>query len=290
MPDAPNTPPSAPPVTTNEPAKFAGKYETDEAAFKGVNEIRRSIGLKEFAADKPLYGENGHFPSKGFAESQYKEYEQVYHAGRAKPAAAPDSLSLKPDAAPDDDNEAPEAVLARANIKPEDAAAALAKGSLTDEQIAAIRKAKPAYAKLGKETINILAQGHYAKVQAEAARRGEFFAQADAIVGGRAQHEALREWAKTNIAAELADWNETVEAKPSLYPAMMRDLQARHAAAIGAGKAAPLISGSSNAVPSSLPTNRAEFLALMKRVNSGDQAALQTLARMPDAAIAGFNN
>lgn len=288
----PSAPPATPPAGTDPPPtpKFAGKYATDADAHKGVSEIRKQVGLEELPTDKPLYGENGHFRDRAHAETQYKEYERIYHATRSKPAAAPDSLSLKPDAAPEEDNEAPESVLARANIKPEDAAAAIAKGSLTDEQIAAIRKAKPSYAKLGKDTINMLAQGHYAKVQAEAAKRGEAYAAVSQALGGEDKHTALREWAKQNVPQPIRDeWSAIVEKNPGMYQSMMNDVAARHAEAIRSAKSAPLANGTNNAGPAGIPTSRAEFTSLMNKAGNGDVDAARVISRMTTEQMNAFN-
>lgn len=288
MPD-PVLNPTAPPTptsTTPPPEKFAGKYADDAAAFKGVNEIRKQIGLGELSADKPLYGEGGHFRDRADAESRYKEHETVFHATR-KPAAAPTDLGIKADDKPAED-EPPETVLEKAGITPADAAKALANGALTPEQIAKIRQTTPSYKNLSDAKINLIAKGHYADEQAKAAKRSEFYTKGTQVAGDEAKHTAIREWAKANLSSdELADWADTVKAKPQLYPAMIRELGARYASAIGAGATAPIVNGT-NGGSTGMPSSRKEFGDLMKRVNSGDPQATVTLARMSEQQINSF--
>lgn len=280
MPDPVVNPPAPPNPSVSPPdTRFAGKYADDAAALRGVNEIRKQIGLEELAADKPLYGEGGHFRDRSEAEGRYKEHEKVFHATR-RPAAAPSDLGIKADDKTVIEDEPPETVLEKAGITPEDAAKALANGALTPEQIAKIRQTTPSYKNLSDAKINLIAKGHYADEQARASKRAEFYAKGTAIVGSEEAHNAVREWAKANLSAdELKDWADTVKAKPGMYPAMIRDIHARYQEAIGAGKTKPLVHGSANA-PGGIPTNRAEFAALQKRINSGDVSAHAVLARM----------
>lgn len=286
MPD-PVLNPTAPPVTPSAtPEKFAGKYTDDAAAFKGVNEIRKQIGLGELSADKPLYGENGHFRDRAEAESRYKEHETVFHATR-KPTAAPSDLGIKADDKIED--EAPATVLERAGITPADAVKAIEAGALTPEQIAKIRQTTPSYKNLSDAKINLIAKGHYAEEQARGAERAKYFAKGTEIVGDEAKHNALREWAKANIPAdELARFSKVAATDPALYPMIVRELNARYTASIGAAGTKPIVQGTNNGA-SSMPTNRKEFGDLMKKVNSGDPAANATLARMTDQQIAAFN-
>lgn len=289
-------PSSTPPTTPNTPAapspdaaKFAGKYADDAAALKGINEIRKQVGLEEFAADKPLYGQNGHFADRTAAERAYKDFEKVYHATR-KPATAPvQDLGIKNDPAPEVD-ETPDVVMQKAGISREDAAKALESGSLTAEQIAKIRSAVPKYKYLSDANINLIAKGHYAEIKQNEAKIASAYNEVSTALGGEEKHKALREWAKTNIDPAIREkWSAIVAKNPDMYQSMMNDVAARHAAAIGAGKAAPLINNTGGNGPVGLPSTRAEFQALYEKASNGDVNAVRVLARMSLEQINSFN-
>lgn len=285
MPDPVTPNPSSPPA----PERFAGKYADDAAAFRGVNEIRKAIGLDELPADKPLYGENGHFKDRASAEGQYKEHERIYHATRPpKPNAANADLSIKPEEKPTADV-APEMVMQKAGLSTDDVDKAIRAGGLTPEQIKAIRAAEPSYRNLTDQNIQLIAKGRHAEIMADQARRLEIKTKAYDVVGGQQQHDAIVAWAKANVPAdELAQLNTAIQQHPTLYGAVVRDFAARYNEAIKAGKVKPLATGTVTAA-AGVPSNRQEFAELMNKVNRGDRDATVTLARMTDSQIAAFN-
>lgn len=284
----PSAPPSAPPAGT-DPPKFAGKYADDAAAFKGVSEIRKQVGLEELSADKPLYGENGHFRDRQHAEGQYKDYERIYHATRSKPAAPVTDLGIKPDAVPEAD-EPPDTVLERAGITREDAAKALEAGALTADQIAKIRQTTPSYKNLSDAKIQLIAKGHYAEIRQAESKRGEVYTAVSQALGSEEKHVAIRDWAKQNVDATIRDrWSEIVAKDPTMYPSMMNDMAARYNSKIGAGNSAPLVNGTNNAGSAGVPTSRAEFAALMNKFGNGDVEAARIVSRMTDAQMNAFN-
>jgi hypothetical protein len=290
-PNAPNpsAPPANPPAVGDTP-KFAGKYADDAAALKGVSEIRKQVGLEELAADKPLYGENGHFRDRAHAESQYKEYERIYHATRKPPANTPaPNLSIKNDPAPEADDP-PDVVMQKAGITREEAAKALESGSLTAEQIAKIRAAVPTYKNLSDAKINLIAKGHYAEIKQAESRIAAAYSEVSAAIGGEEKHVALRDWAKVNMDAAVREkWSKIVESDPTMYSSMMNDVAARHAAAIGSGKTQPLINPSGAGTGGiGIPSNRAEFQALSEKASNGNVDAARVLSRMSLDQINAF--
>lgn len=265
--------------------KFAGKYADDAAALKGVNEIRKQIGLDEFQADKPLYGDQGYFKTREDAERSYKEYERVYHATRKNNQPPPTSLDIKPDPIED---LSPKAIIEKSGLKAEELESSIKAGGLTADQIKALRAADPSLKNKSDAMIQTLAKGYYYDIQAEQQRRAEAFNAADQIVGGRQQHEAIRDWAKNNIPKnELDDWMDVISKKPSMYPSMIREFDYRYRASIGSNNSGNTVQRTTSS-GSGVPTNAAEFNALMDRVTRGDGEAMRILNSMDVKTIASF--
>lgn len=281
MPDAPPTNQD----TGTQQAAFAGKYADNTAAINGFNELRKQIGLEELDASKPLYGEGGHFPTRELAESIYKDSERVFHKTRQN-KNAPASLGIdtsKPENEPD-----PQTVLEKSGLKVEEVEKAIKSGGLTDEQIKAIRAAEPTYKNKSDALIQTIAKGHFFDYQQKQLLKNKVLDEANEIVGGEQQHQALRDWAKANVPeSEIKEWNKIIESSPHMYTAMIRDFDWRYRKSINAGGAATLAKGGSvNASP--VPQTMQEFQDLMRRVNNGDHEAQRILMSIPQESFAKF--
>lgn len=252
------TPPAA-------PQKFAGKYETPDALSAGYREIRGKLGLKEIAADKPLFGKDGLFADVTALERGYEDLETMIGRSAAPPATKTetpkpgDGLQLtKPEATV-------EAILTSAGLKGEDLGAQWQKaGYLTPEQYKALAdKGYP------KATVDSYMQGQAAIAQNADAANASIRQEATRLAGGEQQLESLIAWADAALSdAEHADLNARLK-NPKLAGGAIRQMMHAHAEAVGAGKTAPLISGSAAAPSASGFTTLKDLNAARDRVRAG---------------------
>lgn len=280
-PVSPSTPPASAPPATPAP-KLAGKYDTPDALEKGIREIRTKTGFEPLPDSLKLIGEGGLYADAAAAEREYKRMESLL--GGPKPAAKPAELSITPNqvAEPEGDLDIP-AMVTKAGLKMEDLESQFTeKGDLTEEQYAAIRKARPG---LTKGDIKAIAEGMAAKAALRTQAMEKVVGEAQSLAGGEQQLAMLRTWAAQNIAPErLAKFNAQVKADPTFYPEMVRIIAAEHSAAVGAGKAQPLIAGvAGNAMTT--PPSPAEYKELEKRALAGDKAAQARILAMPSVRL-----
>lgn len=261
----------------SEPIKFAGKFNDADALASGINHLRTRIGAEPLAK---VIGEDGTYKDAGDAERAYKELERL--AGSIR----------KPDNKPVDPLKIGEPVSEEADITKIISTAGLnqtdlektwmEKGDLTDEQYDAIKKAKPS---LTKGDIKLIAQGMAAQATIKNQTVQTAILEAEGVVGGKEQLQNLLSQAVNFVTdkAELEDFNRRL-ADPKLAVGAVRDLAARHATEIGAGRSAPLIRGSTPSGPA-VPKSAAEFHQIVKRASYGDAQARAILMATPQSVI-----
>ncbi len=274
------TPPAGtPPAGTAPPApstKLAGKYETPEALEQGLREIRGAMGLEPVPDDAKLIGTLYKDPEA--AARDYTRMQRMMSQGKHKAAEEPLQIETSTNGGQDDaDYDVPD-LIKKAGL---DMAAVekqyVETGDLTPEQYAAIRKANPG---LSKAAIKAIADGQAAKAQLRQQAQQAVLVEAAQIAGGEEQLGNLRQWAAVNIPPErLARLNKQVVADPAFYPEMMRLIKAEHAEAVGAGRAAPLVSGS-NPTITSKPLTGDEWRRVRDAAIGGDQAAIARIKAM----------
>ena len=258
----------APEEQTGE-TKIAGKY-ADQAEFeKGFREARKTLGLAELPADRPLIGEGGIFETVQAAEANYADFDKLINSRQpAKPAAAdPADLAIvKPE---ETGEETIEQVLAATGLDGEQLAQQFQEhGKLTADQYAALKKRGYSAA-----LVDMTMRGLQAEAQAVMDRSTAAVTQAQQIAGGETQEQPLREWAAYNMdPAWLADWNQQEATNPGRYPDMMALIKQKHTEAVGASKAKPLVTGAVPAGGASGYTSSQELQTAVKaaKTNHGD--------------------
>lgn len=276
----PEVDPNAP--TNEEPKKLAGKFDTPADLEKGYRELSRKLGSD--LGDAPLVGEGGLFVNHEALEKVYKHSESVL--GRMstspKPDNPPDPSDLRINKGDNEFLDVPD-VLQRAGLQAKDLEEQWEKnGKLTEDQYAAFRKVNPA---LSRAVVNHIAEGMAAKAVFRQQQTAEAIREAQEIVGGEAELATLREWAATNIPKDrLARLNAQLDADVRFYGDYIRLIHAEYAKATGSSGTSPILNGTT-APTGKLPTNLAEFGALMRRVNRSDADALATLAKIPQETI-----
>lgn len=280
--------------TQNQPAgggtptpKYAGKFADEAALATGINNIRTRLGAEPLAN---VLGEGGTYKTPAEAEIEYKALERL--AGSIKPAAKPDGKPTEPlkiatEAPAEADQDVP-AILTKAGLNQADLETTWQeKGDLTPEQYDAIRKARPS---LTKGDIKLIAQGMAATAIVRNQSVEASIAESQKVVGGKEQLDNLLASAKSFVtdAAELADFNRRLS-DPKLAVGAVRDLAARHAAEVGAGRSQPLLRGGTPAGPA-IPKSSAEFTKLVDRASRGDAAALAVINATPQSTIDGWRS
>lgn len=277
-PTAPPTPPTPPAPPTPPPVKFAGKYDTPEALEKGIREIRTKTGFEPLPDSLKLIGDGGLYADAAAAEREYKRMESLI--GAAKPTKTAD-LSIETPT-PDAEFDVP-TLVNKAGLRLDELQAQFStSGDLTQDQYAAIRKVRPG---LTNGDIKAMARGMVAEAALRAQAMEKVVTEAQQIAGGEQQLTLLRAWAAQNITPErLQRLNSQVKADPAFYPDMVRLLTAEHSAAVGAGKAQPLIGGTA-ANGAVAPPSPAEYKDLERRAMSGDKSAIARIMAMPPAKL-----
>lgn len=277
---------------------FAEKFKTPEALEAGVREIRKKLELE--TPDGPLFGKEGKLAPDVLAlERQYKDHEKMLgKLGAAKPKTEtetkPGAEGLKIETAKTETTSETQTAVDQdldgfvKGLGLETKALGetwLKDGKLTEEQYAKFQ-AKG----LSKQVVDTHMRGQMAIAQQTQTVIVNAKAEGMKIAGGEAQLQTLLTWAgnKENIPeAELARLNAQIEADPSNYPLVVELLSARHARAVGAGKAKPLMTGSGNSGGSSgAATSKQEFIKLVRAASKGDEAALARVNATPEAQVA----
>lgn len=263
MPEAPAAPPPAAPVTppadppapaspqppawmndVPEKLRRATPEETIAEVIKSRNELERTLG------------------SRGQPQAP-------------TPPSAPESGLSIPEPSADDDLPT---VLQKSGIDIAKIEKQLADGGkieLTEEQRAALRRAKPG---LTNKDIDTFTAGLVAQWQLRQAKQAQWKQEAAAIAGGEDKLKFLLENAPGFVpAAELEGVREMVR-DPVLFRQGIRLLNLYHAEHTKSGGSVPLITGSGGTADNGFPKNDAERVALIDRAAAGDADAQRILA------------
>lgn len=271
-------------VQSTPTPKFAGKFTDESALATGINALRDKLGYEPLA--KPI-GEDGTFKTPEEAVTEYKALERLQGAKKkavVAPTTPADPLKIGETPAGEVDADVP-TILTKAGLQQADLEKQWTeKGDLSPEQYDAIRKARPS---LTKADIKLIAQGMAATAAVKNQAMHTAVSEAANVVGGTTQLENLIKSAATLVTpAEKEDFNRRL-ANPALMAGAVRDLAARHAQAVGAGQAQPLVAGGTPTGPS-LPKSATEWSKLVERAAGGDQAAYSMLMATPQEHIDGW--
>lgn len=279
-PPPPGSPPPPPPIVpppNSGAVLFAGKYKSPEDLEQGFREIHKPLGLDEIPGDRKLVGQGGMYTDHSALESAYKTFEKLLSTRAVtSPPPPPPGEGLKIGGGEDANLDVPD-LITKAGLKAEDLEKQWTeKNDLTDEQYAAIRKARPS---LTKGDIKAIAEGMAAKAALAAQTQQAIRADAVQVAGGEKELNGLLAWAKTGFnAAEQADLNRRL-GDPNLYKGALQQIAAAHRAALGAGNAQPLVGGTP---ASGSPVNTAsDIFELTKRAEAGDTSAQAALKGIP---------
>lgn len=266
---------------------FAGKYKSPEELEKGFREIRKTnsdkFGIEPLSEAAVLTGDKGVFKDHAALEAAYKAQERLAGMGtrEAKSEPKPDAKSVpnQPEIKiesrsgntdpPDSDEDVP-TLVSKAGLKMDDLEKQfIEKGDLTDEQYAAIRKARPS---LSKSDIKFIANGMVAQAKLGQQIKSQTYQEAVKTAGGETQLKTLlhEDTLKQFYSPEeIADLSRRVT-NPALAIGAIKDIMARHSAHVGSG--GNVIKGDS--IPSSGPaTSREEYVKLCNLAARGDASA-----------------
>jgi len=181
----------------------------------------------------------------------YTALEQKQSAANAT-AQGPDALALPRDE-PIDDNASVDEIVRAAGLEPNDVGRQfMEKGNLTAAQYKAF-KAKG----IPRGIID-----QYMKMQAQVYRaaQAKLVAEASELAGGDKQRDTILLWAKDNLSQEDRAFYDVQAMNPDTAIRGFEWLLAKHARAVGAGDAQPLITGDGAATPTGGYTSQSEWL------------------------------
>jgi len=183
-----------------------------------------------------------------------------------------------------DDEATIDTILESAGLTKEDVAKAWIanEGKLTDEQYAAFKTK----ANLGKKIVDgvIGQQIGQAHEQAQAA-----LGTCETIAGGKAQLANLLAFGKTLTPAEQGYFNSQAANAATMVP-VVEWLKAKHAAAVGSGKAQPLLGGDGAATATGGYATRGEMMAARSDPKFGRDKAYTADVRARCLATGNINN
>lgn len=293
MPEATEAPPvvTTPPVVVTTPTPlFAGKFKTAEDLDKGYREVRKTIadkhGLDPLPENVTLIGDGGLFKDAATLEEAYKKSARLIGV-RGQDEKPPPAGDLKIEAGDDktaiEDSADVPTLVEKAGLKMSELAEQFTTtGDLSDEQYAAIRKARPS---LSKADIKFIAEGMASKAVLQQQTQAAIRTEAIKLVGGEQQLGSLLHadtLSKFMSPAEIKDAGRRL-ADPTLAVGTVKDLQARYSAHVGASGGS-VIAGSAP-TGQSLPKSSAEFVKIVDRAAGGDRAAMAMLESIPQTHI-----
>ena len=165
-----------------------------------------------------------------------------------------------------------ETVLQNAGLNPDELATQYTtSGTLTDAQYAALRAQG-----YGRPMVDAYLKAQSAAAQAQTQAQTQITAQAQEMAGGEAQLQTLLQWAAGGLSAAEVESMEARLNSPQLWQGAMTELLARHSAAVGAGKAQPLITGDTSAGGTG-PLTKEEFGKLQRAAAAGDATAISRM-------------
>jgi hypothetical protein len=274
----PNTPPPNTPPTGQ--VKFADKFDSPEAFEKGFREGSAKAGFA--ITDKvKLYGEGGMFADIKAAEAGYKTIERLITAKGQEGTPANQGqptgqIPIPQDEVPLDDDADVVAIVKKAGLDSADLGRTfLEQGKLTDDQYAKLKKAMPGANKKVIDTV-IASQIEAGKSKWDAAVK-----EGETIAGSREQLDVLMQWAGTNMDKNvLAPLKERAKSDPSFYPGFVKLIKGQYAQENGQAPSGQGVGPRSGATGAPAINTRADFKALMARVNAGDPTAKKQLATL----------
>lgn len=280
----PTTTPEAP-AATQAAELIVGKFKDQTSFETGIREIARKLEYP-ILDDQPVIGEGAVFKDIDHAKLGYAAFEKLM-AKRAQAATEtkPDGPTDTPPKAGDDSltivpvnmDETVESVLTKAGLSVDDVTKTwLSDSKLTDAQYAAL--AKNGYP---KSMVDQYMHGQAALASQAIAQKQQMVNEAATLVGGQEALANLFGWAAMNIPKdEIGDDKKpspgTLNHRlndPKLYKGAIAELQQRHAAAIKAGGAKPLINGVGGTLPTGgkIPGN--EYFKVLAAARNGDANA-----------------
>lgn len=210
-------------------------------------------------------------------------------AAPAAPAPDPSTISLSPVSAGVTEELNIKGVFEKAGLDPRKIADEYrTTGQVSDDTVRLIKASDPKLNFLGKEMVRDFVAGQAAIHQLRVQQVETATKAATEAAGGAAQLESLKTWFAANQPARIKSFERMLANDPSVYPDIVRIMDAEYKAKAGAGSSRQIIGGQPVAGGSAgaKPTNAQEMAALMGRVNSGDRAAVQILMSMPQDEIA----
>lgn len=260
-----------------------GKFATPEARDTALKEIHTKV-----------LGDAVPFTMPTDDDGRNKAYAAYEKALRTPPSngetkTPPKALIVEnPDeilsiGAKDEDPDV-EAILAKAGLDATEVSKQYNdRGELTDAQYAALKKVG-----YGRKIADTLATGQHARAVLSVQRNQAIRSEAVAAVGGEEAFKNLNLWAESNVAPErMKTLNAMVKATPAAYPEVVRMLVAEHTAALGAGKAQPLVTGGATGGATGI-TTWADVSKLVERAAAGDEAASAQLSMITPEQKAKF--
>lgn len=267
------------PKTDDPPAKkFAGKYESEDAFAKGINEARKALGLDEV---ETVIGEGGLYSSPEAAERGYKDLTKLLRTTKPPETDPAMKLGEETETQPDD-AASPEQILQKAGLNFADLEKQYTEdGKLSDEQYKAIQKARPG---LSRELIDSMADGMMAKAQMVRAEQGRMRAEAADLVGGEDNLTELLKNARSFVPADEIEDVQQRLSDPKRFKGAIRDLKEFHAKAVGSDKAKPLAGGGGPGGQVGAKDS-VEFSRLMALASQGDANAIRKIRNTPQSKI-----
>lgn len=195
-----------------------------------------------------------------------------------EPKADPTSpLTLTPGSIDDD---GVDEKIAKAGLKRSDLEAKyLSGGKLDDTDYAALGK-QGLGRKLVDEMIRGIAAGESIKIQLVQAVQ----ARVEAAVGGKQQHDNLRQWAEKNIdAKEIEQHNARIRSDPAYYETFMEIVQARYDKKNGTAGSRPIVTGGAPApTTAGKITNVVSLSETYAKAMRGDPEAQAAILNLSD--------
>lgn len=207
----------------------------------------------------------------------------------AAPAADPSVISLSASVATNQQTADTElditSVFTKAGLDPKTIAAEYStNGTVSDETVKLIQASDPKLKFMGKGLIKDFVAGQ-AAIHTLGVQRVQNATKAGIeAAGGEDQHKSLLAWMGQNVEpARLARFDTMLKSDPTLYPDIIKIIDAEYKAKAGAGGTAPIIAGQVPSGNAGIPTTAAELASVNNRALAGDQAAIAIVMKMSDA-------
>lgn len=207
-------------------------------------------------------------------------------AAPAAPAPAPDpsTISLAPVSAGASEELNIKGVFEKAGLDPRKIADEYrTTGQVSDDTVRLIKASDPKLNFLGKEMVKDFVAGQAAIHQLRVQQVETATKAATEAAGGAAQLEALKTWFGQNQPARVKSFERMLANDPSVYPDIVRIMDAEYKAKAGAAGSQPIVNGQTTTAAPNMPTTFAELANLNNRALAGEQAAVDIIMRMTDA-------